>query len=240
MKYWFILLMAALVFVGCAPVRSKNTYEKMYELDPGADIFVSPILKENPPRRVAILPFVSSIGSGRLQGSRTMFNVFNGHGGEIKLAQRMREAFYGQFAQLDFDELKLFRIDQTLAENELKTPGDIAAVSPKRLGEILGADAVVYGEVTQFDYYYGILYAQLAAGLSLKMVDTRDGNLLWRAQDARRDHCIRIALDPVGLAVGVFQVGLHVRPISMMRAMDEACRELVGTIPPPRFSPEKS
>jgi hypothetical protein len=40
--------------------------------------------------------------------------------------------------------------------------------------------------------------------------------------------------DPIALVVGLFQVGFSMRPINMMRAMDEICRELVGTIPPPQ------
>ncbi len=240
MKYWIVLLIPALL-LGCVPMRTKNTLERAYELDPKGSLFVSPILRSNPPRKVAILPFRSAVGAGRIEGSRALFNVFNGHeNSTVKLAARMRDAFYGQFAQLEFDEMKITRVDRILSENGLDSWEQVRSLTAQKLGKLLGVDALVFGEVTHFDYYYGVLYAQLAAGLSLEMVDARDGELLWHAKDARRDHSFRIALDPIGLTVGVFQVGLHMRPISMMRAMDEACRELVGTIPPPHFPLEKS
>jgi hypothetical protein len=73
----------------------------------------------------------------------------------------------------------------------------------------------------------------LAVGLSLEMMNAETGEILWRVRDARRDHTIRIVYDPIALAVGLFQAGFSLRPINMMRAMDEICRELVGTIPPP-------
>jgi hypothetical protein len=101
------------------------------------------------------------------------------------------------------------------------------------LGELLGAEALIFGEVTHFDYYYAFLYTQLAVGLSLEMVEAKSGEILWRVRDARRDHTVRIVYDPIALAVGLFQAGFSLRPINMMRAMDEICRELVGTIPPP-------
>jgi hypothetical protein len=65
------------------------------------------------------------------------------------------------------------------------------------------------------------------------MMNAETGEILWRVRDARRDHTIRIVYDPIALAVGLFQAGFSLRPINMMRAMDEICRELVGTIPPP-------
>lgn len=73
----------------------------------------------------------------------------------------------------------------------------------------------------------------MAVGLSMEMVDARSGEILWKVQDARRDHTVRIVYDPIALAVGLFQIGFSMRSINMMRAMDEICRELVGTIPPP-------
>ncbi len=242
MKYWVLCLLIPVLVWGCQPVRSKATLEKLYELDPGGKIYVSPALKNNPPRRVAILPFRSSIGPGRIEGSRSLYTILTGNGNEEaqRMADRMREAFFGQFAQLEFQELKITQVDRILAENGLRSWEEVRTLAPQRLGELLGADALIYGEVTQFDYYYAFLYAQLAAGLSIEMIDTRSGEVLWRAHDARRDHAIRISIDPVGLGVGLFQIAFHLRPISMMRAMDEACRELVATIPPPHFPPEKS
>ena len=84
-----------------------------------------------------------------------------------------------------------------------------------------------------FDYYYGFLYTQRAAGLRLEMISTLTGELLWRFNDTRRDHTVRIALDPVSLAVGLFQAGFSMRPINMTRAMDEISREAVATLPYP-------
>lgn len=101
------------------------------------------------------------------------------------------------------------------------------------IGGASGSGCLIFGQVTNFDYYYAFLYSQLAVGLSMEMVDARSGEILWKVQDARRDHTVRIVYDPIALAVGLFQIGFSMRSINMMRAMDEICRELVGRIPPP-------
>jgi hypothetical protein len=219
----------------CTPVRTKNIVDRVYELDPQGKIFVSRTLLENPPRTVAVLPFRSQIGEGRVEGSEELFNFLSRKDPSQpeSVGERMRRAFFGQFAQLEFDHVKISRIDRTLQREGLDTWEKMKSLPPQRLGELLAADAVIIGEVTQFDYYYALLYSQLAVGLSLEMRDTKTGEILWRVHDARRDHTVRIVYDPIALAVGLFQVGFSMRPINMMRAMDEICRELVGTIPPP-------
>jgi hypothetical protein len=232
-------ILAIIVLTGllgsCTPVRTKNIVDRVYELDPQGKIFVSPTLRENPPRTVAVLPFRSQIGEGRVEGSQELFNTLSKKDPSLPegIGERMRGAFFGQFAQLEFDHVKISRIDRILRSEGLDTWEKMKSLPPQRVGELLQADAVIIGEVTHFDYYYAFLYSQLAVGLSLEMVDTRTGESLWKVHDARRDHSVRIVYDPIALVVGLFQVGFSMRPINMMRAMDEICRELVGTIPPP-------
>ena len=221
--------------LGCQPVKTKNVVDRIYELDPQGKIYVSQALFDNPPKTVAVLPFHSLVGGGRVEGSRFLFSLFGGEKAENPqvLEESMRRAFFGQFAQLEFDHVKMSQVDRALRKEELDSWEKIRAASPKRLGELLGAEAFIFGEVTHFDYYYAFLYTQLAVGLSLEMMNAENGEILWRVRDARRDHTIRIVYDPIALAVGLFQAGFSLRPINMMRAMDEICRELVGTIPPP-------
>jgi len=241
MKFFpnFYLLIGLALLTSCTPIKTKTPLERLYELDPKGKIHISPALKENPPKTVALLPFRSVVGEGRIEGSRSFFNFLTWRK-EVHpelLEQRMRQSFFGQFSQLEFDHVKLSRIDRILKREELDSWEKFRSVPPQRLGELLGADAVVFGEVTHFDYYYAFLYSQLAVGLTMEMVDARTGEVLWRVHDARRDHTVRVVYDPIAVVVGLFQVGFAMRPINMMRAMDEISRELVGTIPPPPEEP---
>ncbi len=240
MKFFFTLpiVISLVFFLGCQPVRTKNVVDRLYELDPKGKIYVSKTLFDKPPKTVATLPFHSLVGNGRIEGSRFVYNFLTGKKQENPqfLEESMRRAFFGQFAQLEFDHVKLSQIERVLRKEDLNSWEKVRSFPPQRLGELLGADALIFGEVTHFDYYYAFLYTQLAVGLSLEMVDSKSGEVLWKVHDARRDHTVRIAYDPIALAVGLFQAGFSLRPINMMRAMDEICRELVGTIPPPHGS----
>jgi hypothetical protein len=232
-------LIALGLLASCTPIKTKTSVERLYELDPKGKIYISPALKENPPKTIALLPFRSLIGEGRIEGSQSFFNFLTVRK-EVhpeELAERMRQSFFGQFSQLEFEHVKISRVDRILKKEELDSWEKIRSIPPQHLGQLLGADALVFGEVTHFDYYYALLYSQLAVGLSMEMIDARTGELLWKVHDARRDHSVRVAYDPIALTVGLFQIGFAMRPINMMRAMDEISRELVGTIPPPPESP---
>lgn len=224
--------------LGCQPIKTKTTLDRLYELDPQGKIYVSPKLHREIPKKIAILPFQSLVGEGRIEGSRFLFNLLTGNERKtfpiMSIAERMRRAFLGQLAQLEIDLLRLSEVDHLLKKEGLASWEKMHSISPAQLGNILGAEALIFGQVTHFDYYYGFLYAQLAVGLSMEMVEAKSGEVIWRVRDARRDHTVRVVFDPLGLIVGLFQVGFALRPINMMRAMDEICREVVGTFPLPK------
>lgn len=169
-------------------------------------------------------------------GSQKLFldlNPTRNASGEV-LAQEMRLAFHGQLAQRPFDLIHPARVDVRLRKQGLMSWEALKTLTPRQMRDLLGVEAVIFGEVVDFDYYYGLLYTQLAAGLSLEMISTATGDTLWRFKETRRDHTVRVALDPVSLTVGLFQAGFSLRAINMARAMDEVCREAVATIPPPQ------
>ncbi len=168
-------------------------------------------------------------------GSQNLFKDLSGNRGAStwSLVREMRLAFYGQLAQLPFDMIHPDRVDEALKESNVMSWDAMKALAPEQMRDLLGVDAVIFGEVTHLDYFYALLYTQLAAGLRLEMISTTTGETLWRFKDTRRDHTVRVALDPVSLAVGLFQAGFSLRAVNMARAMDEICREAVATIPPP-------
>jgi hypothetical protein len=234
--YFFILVISfSLLFNACAPRKTKSTLDRVYELDPSGRLYVHPQLKTNPPRSLAVLPFRSLVGEGRAEGSQGLLLTLRGkkQASPDMLAQEMRMTFFGQLSQLPFDMVHPTRVDKILKEKGLLSWDAMKALTPEQMKELFEVDAVVSGEVTNFDYIYGFLYAQLASGLRLEMVSTDTGELLWRYNDTRRDHTVRVALDPVSIAVGLFQAGFALRAINMTRAMDEICREAVAHIPPP-------
>jgi hypothetical protein len=228
------LLFLIVAFGSCAPRKTKTTIDRVYELDPSGRLFVHPQLLEDAPESLAVLPFTTLVGEGRVMGSEKTFMDLNRKriASPGMLAEEMRLAFHGQLAQLPFRLIHPTDVDARLEAAGLISPDAVESRSPQELGNLLGADAVISGELINLDYYYLVLYTQIAAGLRLEMVSTTTGETLWRFNDTRRDHTVRVALDPLSLAVGLFQAGFSLRSINLTRAMDEICREAVATIPP--------
>lgn len=229
-----VFLTACLLVVGCAPRKSKTLIDRVYELDPFGRLFVHPDLQKAPPKTIAVLPFKSLVGEGRIEGSEQLLAML-WHKKKISpvtLASQMRITFFGQLSQRRFRLIHPDEVDQMLAIHNISGFDQVKATPVLELGKFLGVDAVIFGYVKNFDYYYGFLYTQLAVGLRLEMYSTRTGELLWRFNDTRRDHTVRVALDPISLAVGLFQAAFSLRGINMTRQMDEICREAVATIPP--------
>ncbi len=228
-----LLLILGTLPGGCAPRKSKTIIDRVYELDPFGRLFVHPDLRKSPPKSIGVLPFKSLVGEGRIEGSQKLLATL-WHKKKITpelLASEMRITFFGQLSQRRFRLIHPDEVDEILRRNGIEGFEQARAMSVLKLGQLLGVDAVIFGYVKNFDYYYAFLYTQLAVGLRLEMYSTKNGELLWRFNDTRRDHTVRVALDPISLAVGLFQAGFSLRGINMTRQMDEICREAVATIP---------
>ncbi|HHZ8727967.1 TPA: DUF799 domain-containing protein [Proteus mirabilis] len=70
-------------------------------------------------------------------------------------------------------------VEETFKQNGLSTGSDIQAVSPSKLREIFGADSVLYLDVTQYGTSYQVIASETRVSASAKLVDLRNGALLW-------------------------------------------------------------
>src|SRR4030065_496633 len=118
----------------------------------GGEYKIDPYMKEHVPRSVAVLPFVD------LSQSKEGFEV-------------MRRGFYNHFSSLPFRDMELYKVNDLLKKHNLTDPAIISKTSPQELGKILGVDAVVFGEISDFDKLFLVMYSQVAAGAKIRMYD---------------------------------------------------------------------
>lgn len=71
-------------------------------------------------------------------------------------------------------------MDETFRQNGLNNPAEIHDVSPRKLREIFGADAVVYIKVTQYGTRYSVIASETRVTAFARIVDLRTGELLWQ------------------------------------------------------------
>jgi parallel beta-helix repeat protein len=207
-------LLLTILFGGCM-VATEQTIITPAILTPFEGTYkVDPYMEKNQPLTVAVLPFFDR--SNSKQGF-----------------EAVRRGFYNHFSSLPFKDMELFRIDDLLKKANLTDPEQIRKTDPRKLGEILGVDAVLFGEISDFDKLFAVIYSQVSVGAEVKMYDTRTGHFLWSGQHVVRIHEGGFSTTPIGIIAVVIATAMNVRDIQLLRACDDLFREMVKTIPIP-------
>ena len=129
---------------------------------------------EHPPKRVAVLPFVITYAYDLNAGQ----SIPRSH----QLGRDLfRKTFYHAFATFGYADVKPSEVDAALTA----TWGPVAdgtwqAASPNALGDALGVDALVYGDIHRIMYFVTPLYTDTSLDATLRMVDAKTGDELWR------------------------------------------------------------
>lgn len=215
-----LILFPALILQSCLVSTSSTLITPEIRSLYGGEYKVDPYMKKHGPLSVAILPFIDL--SGSKEG-----------------ATAMRLGFYNHFSSLPFRDMELYKVDDLLTKAGLSDPNIIRKTSPQKLGDILGVDAVIFGEVSDFDKYFLVMYSQVAVGADVKMYDTKTGHFLWSGKHKVRKHEGGFSTNPVGIVATVIVTALNMRDIQLLRANDDLFRDMVKTIPAPTLSRAK-
>jgi hypothetical protein len=167
------------------------------------------------PTKIAILPFANKTANP-------------------KAGSLVRKMFYNFFSSLNYQDLEPYVIDDNLKTHHLYaaiTAGE--NISPQKLGQLLGVDAVIYGEVLSLGKMYALLYSNNQAGLNARMVRCESGQVLWELEHTVHLEEGDVPTSPVGLAIAVFKTAFDHQRATHMRAAAELCMQMVTTIPNP-------
>lgn len=82
-------------------------------------------------------------------------------------------------AESGYYVLPVSLVDETLKSNGMHTADDAQQIPVAKLREIFGADAGLYVKVTRYGSVYKVLNSETAVTLEAKLVDLRNGQLLW-------------------------------------------------------------
>jgi hypothetical protein len=83
-------------------------------------------------------------------------------------------------AESGYYVLPVALVAETFKQNGLTQPAEMHAVALPKLREIFGADAALYITVTRYGASYQVLSSAAVVSASAKLVDLRDGTLLWQ------------------------------------------------------------
>jgi hypothetical protein len=167
------------------------------------------------PHRVAILPFAN--------------RTSNPEAGIL-----VRKMFYNFFSSLNYRDQEPYLVDKKLKQKNLYQKVVAGEhVSPQKLGQFLGVDAVIYGEVLSLGKIYALVYSENNAGLRARMVQSDTGQIIWELEHSIHLREGDVPLSLTGLAATLVKTAISHQQATHMKAASELCMEMVATIPDP-------
>jgi hypothetical protein len=198
------------------------------------------------PLRVAVLPFVDraagdSLVSAPLVLAIDLLPVLSDDGlTRAHAATLFREKFQGNLHRTALDVVDLHVVDSLLIHRHLDAlplyDGDRAAAA-RLLGEALGADAVLFGTVTEWDREWYLVESVARAGLAVELRDTVTGGLLFDAEvhDAESSGISKlpVAYSPDGAVQAILVEALKgLRNTLFVTLSDDIARQIVLGLAP--------
>ncbi|MBC8288449.1 MAG: DUF799 family lipoprotein [Nitrospinae bacterium] len=107
--------------------------------------------------------------------------------GQREMAKMFRQGLYANLKQSKFNLLEKYVVDSLLKQNHLNDPASFLTINPMQFGEILGADAIVFSRINKVERSYFIVHSSIELSVSVQMIDTRTGEILWRAEQTEHD-----------------------------------------------------
>jgi hypothetical protein len=77
--------------------------------------------------------------------------------------------------------IPLEHVDKILAEQGIKQGGEVRMFTPEELGNLLMANYVLYGTVTEFNTKYLVAYSSINVEGRFELYDTQRGEKVWEA-----------------------------------------------------------
>jgi hypothetical protein len=212
----------------------KTWLDQIIEVDPGKlKVETASDYFERPPSTVAVLPFCDE-GDANFTVDKVPVTFRNEEQKKEWAwtdSQRLRRSIVGYMAQREFTIINPIAVDAVLRERGIDNMKKLRAADPIMLGRLLGADALVYGQVDSYEGYYFLLMSSYRVGVTMWMVSTRNGEELMRATGTRYSVDLQPALSPQDVAINSVMTLLEFRDVTLARAEEEVSRELVLRIP---------
>ncbi len=110
---------------------------------------------------------------------------------------------YNRLLSKGYIRISVESVREKMERLGIQTPGQIAGISPQKLGKELNCDAVLIGQIDQSGTIHAGVYDAVAVSCSLGLMNCADGELLWHCQQWRAAHR-QWSLDPFNAIINTF------------------------------------
>lgn len=101
---------------------------------------------------------------------------------DVRATYSMMATVTSPLAEAGYYVFPVALVDQTFRENGMTDAGEAHDAPPAKLAEVFGADAVLYITVDEYGAKYMLLDSQVIVSASARLVDLRNGQLLWEGK----------------------------------------------------------
>ena len=173
------------------------------------------VVNGQPPRSIAVLPFKNNTNT---QG----------------IAQLVRNSIYGHLSVLPYRDVEISIIDRRLQKHKISDIEALQQTPIQKLGRILGCDAILFGQVNNFQRIFAGIYSQMAVSASVQIWDTRSAKKIWCDQHIARIHEGGVPLNILLIPLVSLRSGWNMREDVKIQVVDELTQHLVNAIPSPQ------
>lgn len=146
-----------------------------------------------------------------------------------------RQSLHANLQESNFNLLEHYVVDQLLQKHGLTDPSKFSTINPMHLGEILGTDAVVISRLNRVERSYFLVHSSIEMSVSVEMVDTRTGEILWHAEQTESDFQ-GIGKIPTGIAAAILA---PIYFVTNKLNLDVLTSKMVGKLTNPVKNPEE-
>jgi cell division protein FtsN len=158
--------------------------------------------------------------------------------GQFEIADLLRQSMYANLQSSNFTLMEPYLIDSLLEKKGWDYPERFPTVNPMEFAELLGADAVVLGRVDKIERSYWVLHSSIELAVSVQMIDTRSGEVLWKAEQREKDF-EGLGKIPTGITAAVFAPIEYVtNKLNLHRLMTGMVSRLTAIIKSPSTAKE--
>ncbi len=160
--------------------------------------------------------------------------------GQKEMAEMFRLGLYANLKQSKFQLLERYVVDGLLQQNKLTDPANFLTINPMQFGEILGVDAIVFSRINKVERSYLVVHSSIELSVSVQMVDTRSGEILWRAEQTEQDFS-GIGKIPTGITTAILApIQFVTNKFNLRRMTSNMVNKLTSLIKHPSEASEES
>jgi len=152
---------------------------------------------------------------------------------EKDLNNIFRQSLANDLSEINYRNLKLSEVDEALAILEHSFKQKWQDLSPVTLGKLFRCNYLMYGEATKYKMLFLGLYAQVAIGVHIKLVETVHGNTIWERKLVKRAHDGGIPFSLFNIIPEFLRCSMHIKEETKISLVEKACRELAAELPDP-------